>query len=377
MELVAAVQQRPLAEVVTDTCQSTQETSFRDEITGTIERIERRQQVRRFWQRAAQVSSYNLNPSLPEVCSSNSSGLMGLASLSTVEDILGELPFKRRRVPRSRRTNRRLMPSDAQEQVYVIAHEDLPGRIVGFTLIRSGSKEECREVVYHSLGAVDPDTGNQVAGLGMLAALDSPYTTRWGHDVFLTSDPNEAIELQSYHLQTANHPLPLLVLPIPSSGSRLQLPPMLTQRRVIVCGSYEETADLLEGYPVWAIEPPLTNLCLHGAPDLFEKCRRDARPWNEFCDPSSRHNPSDTVQVSLGFSFRSETQACNPGNLHPQATMRQSIEFAGMTIEESEDGWWAHGANRSEQICSHPLRIIQILKTLQGEIFVRSAREAH
>ena len=375
MELVAAVEQRILAEVVTNACQSTQQANLRDKITGTIKRIEWQQQVRRFWQRAAQVTSHNGVPNgeslmelgHSEVCTFDGHGLMGLANLSAVEDILGELPFKRRRVPRSRRTNRRLIQNDVQEQVWIIAHEDLPGRIVGFTLIRGGVEMESRKVVYHSLGAVDPVTDNQVTGLGMLAALDSPYTTRWGHDVFLISDPRQAIELQSYHLQKYNHPLPLLVLPTPSIGSSLRLPPMVTQRRVIVCGSYEETADLLEGYPVWAIEPSLTNLCLYGAPDLLEKCRRDARPWNAFCDPASHHDPHEMVQAALRFNFRAETQACNTGNLQPQPTTRQSIECAGTVVEESEDGWWAHGANRSEQICSHPLRIIQILNTLQDE----------
>ncbi len=42
---------------------------------------------------------------------------------------------------------------------------------------------------------------------------------------------------------------------------------------VDIPGSYEETADLLEGYPAWGVKPPLTNLCSLWAPDVLEKCR--------------------------------------------------------------------------------------------------------
>ena len=196
--------------------------------------------------------------------------LYGVASLDAINQLPkyasnSELPESTERITRS-----------GSEEVVVIPHHDLPGRICGFTLVTGDMRTNSIEIAYRQ---VLPSGETGIACAGAVSQGSHPI---WGNKLFVIDDTWLALQLQARNFRDGSRPIPLVAIPQFSERFRSRTPPLLQGWEVVFCGSLERNylmaknqSGLISDYV-----PTVSDLAPCWSPAYFlNRCQRHARPW--------------------------------------------------------------------------------------------------
>lgn len=299
VELLALRRGLPIEEAVAMALQANADSWTPGKVKRYLKQIADRQQVKQFWEQARQRPLYDisfqgrdllhdlwmgehvLSPRWTE-CESLVCGVAPLDAIKELPKFASEstLPEYTERITRS-----------GAEEVVVIPHHDLPGRICGFSLLTGNLRTGSIEIAYrqvHPLG----ETGIACAGV-----IPRGAHSIWGNKLFVVDDPWLAL-----HLHTQNFrlgfclPPPLIAIPRISKRFREQTPWLLKGRDVVFCGSMErhylmakKQSGLISDYVPSSIGP------FEWINHILISCQLQARPWQLALSDRVRGLPKEHV----------------------------------------------------------------------------------
>ncbi len=372
--------------------------------------IDHRQRIKAFWETAnvAPTQSANMGMSGFRILRKFSLGedayrdswtdrggkLFGIARHQTIEDLFAPLSFesqvRQNREGKSTRRRgggpgkRRVFEGHDWDEVLVIPHSDLPGRIIGFTFI--GRDADNHEVVYKRANFGCCSARTRESGLGFLEALNGTSHPYFGRYVFVFFDAQIATLLHARHLRESRRPLPMVLAKSTRDFDLLNLAPDLGECKLILCGPPLMTLPLAKTHRTLVSEYQISdsevrdNLKRRSSIAFLDLYKKRAYPWfsvfRSLLTTSKRDEldvviermkltPHESVGLQQGLGGESSDRFAS---LDPNRIGVKTIEFGGYVIEESADGWLARKAGQEEVICDLPIRIDTTFKTGAGDI---------
>ncbi len=320
--------------------------------------------------------------------------LFGIAQHHEVESLFApksfEIQERANRDDRSSRRrgggpgNRRVFSGRDWEEVLIIAHSDLPGRIIGFTFF--GRDVDQPEIVFKRVNLGSSSVRPRESGFGFFEAINGAPHPVLGRNVFIFLDPVLASLFHARHLRESARPLPLLLTRSSRDVRPLSLPPDLKDSKLIFCGPLMETLPLAKAhnalvstYSVPELEVQ-ENLKRRTPLDFLFLFQRKAIPWIEALRRLLNSAPSAQVDIlleSLELSPR-ESESLQQGlggpagerfaAMEPHRLRGKQIVVGGYTIEETSEGWLARKPGMEQLVCDHPLRVESIYRSVDGNV---------
>ena len=386
------------------------------DVKGYIEgHVEYRRRIKEFWESARRApcrfngvgrSGYSLMRDFSLECISTQAywperegRLFGIAPCETVEQLFFPQSYAvQERTNRNGKTSIRLGGGPGQRRLFhgrdwtevlVIAHSDLPGRIIGFSFIGGNPAEP--EVVFKRANVGNCVSTPRESGLGFLNALAEPTYPAMKGVAFLLMDPKVSTFLHTRHLRESQHPLPVLLMKQSRDFRCLNFPPEVQDRELIFCGPPLETLPLAKAvngkvslYELTTAEIR-TNLKHQSSLHWLHQFQKKAVPWlTAFRRLMTTLAPAD-LEILLGRLSLTANESRNlieglggqAGQCLAQAGPHRiggkSIDVRGHIIVESESGWVARKGGREISICNLPIRIERIYQTNSGDKFYEVA----
>ena len=309
--------------------------------------------------------------------------LFGLASREAVEELLFPRSFEvQERLNRNgmytfRRGGgpgkRRLFPRQDWDQVVVIPHFDLPGRIIGFSFV--GGDMDNPEFVYKRANIGSCAAHPRESGLAFLQSIDEPTLPALRDAAFLFVDPMVATLLHARHLRESQSPLPILLAKQSRDFRPLNFPPNLQGRELILCGPPMETLPLAKAANAKVSLFQITDaevrdkLKRRWPRQWLHFYRRDAVSWITALSQQTTTLPRpeleillrrmnlsahETRRVAEGMEVQAGQQFVRVGTHHIGG---KSISIRGQTIFERDTGWSIKKSGKDVVICNWPVRI--------------------
>ncbi len=320
--------------------------------------------------------------------------LFGIAQRQVIEDLFAPLSFAEQdRLNRQGRSSRRrgggpgkrrLFEGHNWNEVLVIAHSDLPGRIIGFTFI--GGVLDNPQIVFKRINLGCCVSQPRESGLGFLEALNGAPHPQFGQHVFVFLDPEVATLLHSRHLRESCRPLPVLLARSSRNFRPLHLPPDLDDCKLIFCGPLMDTLPLAKAHngSVSTYEIPEAevqdNLKRRDPVSFLWQFQKQPIPWVSALRrllPSLPKAQADVLLDSLELSPR-ESEKLQQGlggsagerfsDLTPHRLRGKQIPVGSFTVEETSEGWIARKPGVEQLICNPPIRIETIYRTESRDV---------
>lgn len=388
------------------------ETSLCDDDVAAYQsqQVQYRARIKKFWETAkrapAQSSTmgtsgrlllrrYSLQDLIyRETWNSRGGQLFGVAERQEIENLFAPKSFEiQERVNRQGQTsrrrgggpgNRRVFSGGDWDEVLVIAHSDLPGRVVGFTFI--GRDFDQPEVTFKRVNLGCCVSRPRESGFGFLEAVNGIPHSALGRHVFVFLDVEIASLLHARHFREGIRPLPILLAKSTRDVRPLSLPPDLEDCKLIFCGPQMETLPLAKAYNGWVSMYSVPELEIqenlkHRSSLMFLSLfQRRAIPWTEALRRQLSTAPKAHVEVllhSLQLSpHESEVLQRGLGGVEgerfaevtPHRLRGKQIPVGPFTVEETKEGWIARKSGTEHMICSYPIRIESIYKSVTGNV---------
>ena len=320
--------------------------------------------------------------------------LFGVARRQVVEDLFAPLSFEvQERVNRqghsSRRRgggpgNRRLFEGQEWDEVLVISHSDLPGRIIGFTFI--GGDVDTPKVVFKRVNLGCCVTRLRESGFAFLEALSGAPHPSFGRQVFVFLDPEVAILLHARHLRGSSHPLPVLLATSTRDFRTLHLPPGLEDCKLIFCGPLMTTLPLAKAHNglVSTYQIPESevqdNLKRRDPVSFLWQFQKQPISWVTALRrllPSLPKAQAEVLLNNLELSAR-ESEKLQQGlgglagerfaDLSPHRIGGKKVPVGSFTVEETAEGWIARKLSVDQLICNRPIRVETIYRSESGDV---------
>ena len=393
-----------------------------DDLTNyQIEHLDYRHRIKVFWEEASRAPAQmsGLGPSGYSLLRKFSLGehayreqwqqregrLFGVAQRQTIVDLFAPSSFEVLERPNrsgnsSRRRGggpgkRRLFQGHDWDEVLVIPHSDLPGRIIGFTFI--GRDPDNYEIIYKRANIGCCVARPRESGLGFLDAIDGSSHPSFGCFAFVFLDEEIATLLHGRHLRESTRPLPILLAKSTRDFNLLNLPPDLAEFKLVFCGPPLKTLPLAKAHNALVSEYQISdleirdNLKHRNSTTFLNLFRKRAVPWvSALRQHLTTLNHAD-LEVLVGrLNLTSDENDALLNGLGGEASERlahvgphriggKTIEVEGQIVDETAGGWIAKKAGREEVICGWPIRIQTIFKTDAGnthyEVFVQCPNE--
>jgi hypothetical protein len=280
--------------------------------------------------------------------------------------------------PRLEEGGHRIFKGKNWDQVVMIAHHDLPGRLRGLLLIGREAKYP-DDFIYRRVGVPVNLAGLADPGVSMLDAILTP-NVEFGDMIFLCTDPVEAVRLQLAHLAENGRPLPLVgTWGITPSVAWDVLPhrPSVTfgpESTAIEAGRLVRQARKLRG----TVGRPPTRPG-RSPRDVLRAVARDAVSWNTKLESHLESRPpheAETVFLAVAMEPGDAARFlrdCRPENaakvagLSSVAGSIRSVEVGKCAISEV-DGVWKK-AKTGEMVSDTIIRVTRIVsQKRQGRI---------
>ncbi|MCA9046210.1 MAG: hypothetical protein KDA69_17915, partial [Planctomycetaceae bacterium] len=227
-----------------------------------------RQRINRFWQESRlrpldkitkpgidllRKCSLHANV-LRELWTDHGGQLFGVALATEIEELFTPLSYENRLRPnRNGRSSvrrgggpgkGRLFVGNSWDEVLVIPHYDLPGRIIGFTLVGRDANPEAGDVVYKRANIGRTNQRPKESGIAMLPAVQPGLHRLFRNTVFVFTDIMLAMRFHARSFLDSAVPLPVVAVHEKSNLNSLHLPSSLDDRRLIFCGPLQVTLPL-------------------------------------------------------------------------------------------------------------------------------------
>jgi len=278
---------------------------------------------------------------------------------------------------------RRLFEGQDWDEVIVIPHSDLPGRIIGFTFI--GGNIDDPAVVYKRANIGNCVNNPRESGLGFLNAIDESSSLDFKSVAFVFGDAKLVTLLHARNFRESQQPLPVLLAHQSRDFRVLNLPPDLADRKVICCGPLMETLPLAKSanamVSLYQISDAETrdslkhNLLYH----WLRLYQRKAVPWvTALRHQMDNLQPADLDILLSRMNLTADQCRCLVRGLGESAGERlahsgshrigrKSIIVRGQTIIECENGWSIRRSRKDESICNWPIRIERVYRMRSGD----------
>ena len=408
IELVARVQDRPVTSVVDflETRTLFGSPLSDDDLTNyQTEHLDYRHRINAFWEKASRAPAqrggmgmsgfrflrkFGFGDNPGGVWSPDRGGrLFGVSPHQTIEDLFAPSSYEDQERPNregqsSRRRGggpgrRRLFQGHDWDEVLVIPHADLPGRIIGFTFI--GRDLDNPEFVYKRANLGCCVARPRESGLGFLNAIDGSSHPHFGRYAFVFLNAEIATLLHARHLRDSSRPLPLLLAKHSRDFSLLNLPPDVADRQLIFCGPPLEILPFAKAAHALVSEyqiPDLEirdNLKRRCSTDFLGLYKRRVVPWVTALNHLMTTASAADLEVLIGRLKLTASQnrellqglrgdaSERLAHLGPQRIGGKSINVRGQLVEETEGGWSVKKSRQEEIICHWPIRIESIFKS--------------
>lgn len=312
--------------------------------------------------------------------------LFGIAKRQVIEDLFAPLSYEEQdRLNRQGRSSRRrgggpgkrrLFEGHDWDEILVIAHFDLPGRIIGFTFI--GGDLDNPLIVFKRINLGCSVSRPRESGLGFLEALNGAPHPSFERTVFVFFDVELATLLHARHLRSFPRPLPVVLARSTRDVRLLHLPPNLEECKLIFCGNLRETLPLAKAFngnvsSYQVSEAEIRENLKHRDPVSFLwQFQKRAVSWFTALQRSMPSLPKPELEVLLGSLQLSprESEMVQRGlngtaserfaELTPHRIHCKQVAVGAFTVEETQDGWIARKEQVEQLICNRPIRIESI-----------------
>lgn len=375
-----------------------------------IQHLDYRKRINAFWDRAKQAPAQSdsigangrlllrkcrLNDFVYQDEWKNRGGqLFGVARREEIENLFAPKSFEiqersnhRDRTSRRRGGgpgSRRLFHGREWDEVLVIAHSDLPERIIGFSFM--GGDVDQPQLVFKRVNVGCCVARPRESGFGFMEAINGIPHPVFGRHVFVFLDAEAATILHARHLRESYRPLPILLAKSTRDYFPVALLPDLEECRLIFCGPLSETLPLAKAHNAMVAtysipELDIANNLKHRTSSTFLSLfQRSAVPWVEGLRQllaTSSKAQGEVLVRSLQLSPR-ESEALQRGlggsagerfaELTPHRLGGNQVPLGAFTVEETPDGWIARKPGTEVVICNRPLRIESIYKSASGDV---------
>lgn len=373
------------------------------------QQVEYRQRIRTFWDTAKRAPSqtasvlvngrqilrhYGLSDVYPSEWLERGGKLFGITQRKVVEDLFAPLSFETQsRENRQGRYsprrgggpgNRRLFERADGDEILVIGHCDLPGRVIGFTFM--GGDPDNPQTVYKRVNLGCCVSRPRESGFGFLETVSGVLHPSFGRQVFVFLDPEVTIRLHAQNLRASYHPLPVLLARSTGDFRPLHLPLDLEDRELIFCGPLLDTLPLAEAHngAVSLYQIPESevrdNLQRRDPVSFLWQFQKRATPWAAAVRHqllSTSIKPQQSVLLDrLPLSPR-ESAPLQQGlggvvgerfaDLTPHRVGGKQIPVGAFTVEETPEGWLARKPGSEQLICNRPIRVETIYRSESGD----------
>lgn len=312
--------------------------------------------------------------------------LFGIAKRQVIEDLFAPMSYEEQdRLNRQGRSSRRrgggpgkrrLFEGHDWDEILVIAHFDLPGRIIGFTFI--GGDLDNPLIVFKRINLGCSVSRPRESGLGFLEALNGAPHPSFERTVFIFFDVELATLLHARHLRSFARPLPVVLARSTRDVRLLHLPPNMEECKLIFCGNLRETLPLAKAFngnvsSYQVSEAEIRENLKHRDPVSFLwQFQKRAVSWFAALQRSMPLLPKPELEVLLGSLQLSprESEMVQRGlngaaserfaELTPHRIQCKQVPVGAFTVEETQDGWIARKEQVEQLICNRPIRIESI-----------------
>jgi len=280
----------------------------------------------------------------------------------------------------------RIFVGNNWEDLLVIPHRDLPGRICALTLIGREAEPGNGDVIFKTANLGNASTTPREAGLGFWPALDQPPHRILGDVVFVFTDPVAALRLQLRHLRSSTQPLPIVIARAGGGAETMSVWRQLPDRRFIFWGEpaavlklAKESRGRISTHQVSTVE--MGQNMRHNSPlKWLQLIKKHTVPWDSAL--RSELQSSDAARAEellqrLDFQpddLRKFISSCNEelrdrlARINPQRYQHRRVRLGKKIVIESEDGWHLEDG---EEISNAALRIEETIYASSGRAYFR------
>lgn len=281
----------------------------------------------------------------------------------------------------------RIFHGNGWEDLLVIPHFDLPGRICGFTFVGREANPINGDVVFKAANLGNAGDTHREAGLAFWPAIEQPPHRHLGDSVFVFTDPSIALRLQLRHLRSSSLPLPIVIGMANQRAESKHVWKQLPDRRFIFWGDTaavlkqaRETGGLVSDYRVSSAE--LNKNLRHQQPlNWLRLIAKHAVTWDVALRAELRSCDASGAEELLHYldlrpeELRDFIASCAEElrdrlrGINPQRFGHRRVRVGNHTVIESEAGWHLHSSG--EQISNAALRVEEVIVAASGRCFYR------
>lgn len=281
----------------------------------------------------------------------------------------------------------RIFKGKGWKDVLLVPHSDLPGRVCGLTIIGREGNSENGDVFYKPFQIGGNRREARESGVSFLMNLIAKPHKDFGDTVFVIADPHTAINLQLWHLEGSDTPLPIVGSVLNERFTPAHTFDQLPGRRLIFCAPRRDHRLFRQAQACDGLISPLSldRRKVRGqrpvltAKIWLHQIAKDAVPWREALanevaqlDDFDAQNllcglrltSADLEDVAAGLDF-DVVQRVERLNQH--SVRRRRAVANNRTIIETEGGWSFEGTD--EEVCNGLIRVERIVRTDSGRVF--------
>jgi len=285
-----------------------------------------------------------------------------------------------------------LMPGSQWQDMLVMPHYDVPGRICGFMLIgRDG--DPSRDFFYRHLANFG--CGNE-SGLAMLDSLMLPPLPRLGHTGFIFTDHEFAIRLQMRYMKDHFRPLPIAVAYKDENYETADVWNWLGHEDLVCWGNDNAVAAILHAKRANAKVSLIDvsgkeiakDMRHRGPEEWLDQMKWSAQPWATALRQLLRDMPKAEIESILltdmelqGRDLAEFIKGCDPElrerleYIERNRSHGARVRFENRWLFEKNDGWYVERGN--DRICNAIIRVEQVLTTADHRSYHRGTIKFH
>lgn len=319
------------------------------------------------------------------------SSLVWGASRREVEDMLHPMSYegRQRKNHNGKESKRRgsgagrsrIFKGSGWGDVLVVPHYDLPGRVCGLTIIGRNGDAENGDVLFRPLQIGGNRRATRECGVSSLTNLIGKPHKDFGDTVFVIADPFVALDLQLWHYEGYDTPLPIVGSVLDERFMPRHVFDQLPTRQLIFwapkrdCRLFRQ-AKACNGH---VSRLPVTSRQLRRQPGLatakawLYQIAKRADPWQDvLLDDLDQLDDFDAQNLLSGLDLTTAELDCITADfdsdtvsraerLNMDAVRQQRVTINNQTIIEASGKWSLEESG--EEICNGVVRIEETVQT--------------
>lgn len=281
----------------------------------------------------------------------------------------------------------RLFTGSGWDDVLVVPHYDLPGRVCGLTIIGRNGDPENGDVFFRPLQIGGNRRVTRECGVSSLMNLVAKSHKDFGDTVFVIADPFMALDLQLWHYEGHDTPLPIVGSVLDERFAPEHAFDQLPARRLIFWAPNRDSRLFRQAQACNGFVSPLSinrrqprrQPGAATAKYWLHQIEKGAVPWQDaLLDELDQLDDFDAQNLLSGLDlttaeldritadFDPET-VCRAERLNMDAVRQQRVTINNLTIIESFGTWSLEESG--EEICNGIVRVEQIVQTHAGRSY--------